>query len=85
MMNKTQRVSIKMHSKQGAIFHSLLVTFFYVFMTYSVQRKIKFTITKYIENICTWEKKKIKKRELKAINNIKNSIKKLNAIIYLNI
>ena len=55
-------------------------------MAYNLQRKIKFTFTRYTENICTWEKKiKIKKRIKNAINNIKESIKKLNAIIYLNI
>ena len=31
--------------------------FFYIFMTYNLQRKIKLTITRYIENICIWEKK----------------------------
>ena len=31
--------------------------FFYIFMTYNLQRKIKLKITRYIENICTWEKK----------------------------
>ena len=60
--------------------------FFNIFMAYNLQRKIKFTFTRYTENICTWEKKiKIKKRIKNAINNIKESIKKLNAIIYLNI
>ena len=62
------------------------VLFFNISMAYNLQRKIKFTFTRYIENICTWEKKiKIKKRIKNAINNIKESIKKLNAIIYLNI
>ena len=31
--------------------------FFYIIMTYNLQRKIKLTITRYIENICIWEKK----------------------------
>ena len=31
--------------------------FFCIFMTYNLQRKIKLTITRYIENICIWEKK----------------------------
>ena len=35
--------------------------FFYIFMTYNLQRKIKFTITRYIKNIYTWEKNKNKK------------------------
>ena len=57
-------------------------------MTYNLQRKIKFTITRYITNIYTWEKKKKKKKKEKkriesAINDKK--IKKLRAIIYLNI
>ena len=30
-------------------------------MTYNLQRKIKFTITRYIKNIYTWEKNKNKK------------------------
>ena len=33
------------------------IIFFYIFMTYNLQRKIKLTITRYIENICIWEKK----------------------------
>ena len=36
--------------------------FFYIFMTYFLQRKIKFTITRYIKNIYTWEKNKNKKK-----------------------
>ena len=32
-------------------------------MTYSLQRKIKFTISRYIKNIYTWEKKKKKKKK----------------------
>ena len=62
------------------------VLFFNISMAYNLQRKIKFTFTWYIENLCTWEKKiKIKKRIKNVINNIKESTKKLNAIIYLNI
>ena len=62
------------------------VLFFNISMAYNLQRKIKFTFTRYIENLCTWEKKiKIKKRIKNVINNIKESTKKLNAIIYLNI
>ena len=34
-------------------------------MAYNLQRKIKFTITRYIRNIYTWEKKKKKKKEKK--------------------
>ena len=36
--------------------------FFYIYMTYNLQRKIEFTITRYIKNIYTWEKMKLKKR-----------------------
>ena len=36
--------------------------FFYIFMTYNLQRKINFTVTRYIKNIYTWEKNKIKKK-----------------------
>ena len=36
--------------------------FFYIFMTYNLQRKTNFTITRYIKNIYTWEKNKIKKK-----------------------
>ena len=40
-------------------------------MTYNLQRKIKFTITRYIKNIHTWEKnkneKKQKKKRLKVL------------------
>ena len=62
------------------------VLFFNISMAYNLQRKIKFTFTRYIENLCTWEKKiKIKKRIKNVIDNIKESTKKLNAIIYLNI
>ena len=37
-------------------------------MTYNLQRKIKFTITRYIKNIYTWEKKKKKKKSKKSNN-----------------
>ena len=36
-------------------------------MTYHLQRKIKFTTTRYIKNIYTWEKNKNKKKELKVL------------------
>ena len=55
-------------------------------MTYNLQRKIKFTVTRYIKNIYTWGKNKIKKSKKRiesAINDKK--IKKLRAITYLNI
>ena len=45
------------------------VFFFNVFMTFNLQRKIKFTFTRYIENICTWEKKEKKKKKKKRIKN----------------
>ena len=37
-------------SEDGSVF------FFYIFMTYNLQRIIKFTIAKYLKNICTWKK-----------------------------
>ena len=37
--------------------HQIKLFFFYIFMTYNLQTKIKFTFTRYTENICTWEKK----------------------------
>ena len=36
-------------------------------MAYNLQRKIKFTITRYIRNIYTWEKKKKKKERKKEL------------------
>ena len=51
------------------------VFFFNVFMTFNLQRKIKFTFTRYIENICTWEKKKKKKIIKNAINKKKKVLK----------
>ena len=57
------------------VFVRMCLFFFYIFMTYNLQRKIKFTITRYIKNIYTWEKnrnkKKIKKRIKSAINDKK--------------
>ena len=55
-------------------------------MAYNLQRKIKFTITRYIRNIYTWEKKK-KKRKKKRIKSalMTKRINKLKAVVYLNI
>ena len=55
-------------------------------MAYNLQRKIKFTITRYIRNMYTWEKKK-KKRKKKRIKSalMTKRINKLKAIVYLNI
>ena len=55
-------------------------------MTYNLERKIKFTITRYIENVYTWEKnrntkKKERKKRIKSAVNDKKILKKLKAII----
>ena len=59
-------------------------------MTCNLQRNIKFTITRYIKNIYTWEKnrnkkKKKRKKRIKSAINDKKLFKKRKAIIYLNI
>ena len=55
-------------------------------MTYNLQKKRKFTITRYIKYIYTWEKNKNKKKSIEsAINNIKkySKIKSNNISEYL--
>ena len=42
--------NMSLMSEDGSVF------FFYIFMTYNLQRIIKFTIAKYLKNICTWKK-----------------------------
>ena len=55
-------------------------------MTYNLQKKRKFTITRYIKYIYTWEKNKNNKKSIEsAINNIKkySKIKSNNISEYL--
>ena len=76
MMNKTQRVSIKMHSKQGATFHSLLVTFFLCIYDIQCTKENKiYNHQVHWKYMYLGEKVKVKKKIKNAINNIKKVLK----------
>ena len=64
----------KIHSTDVNIAETSIIQthfFFYIFMTYNLQRKIKFTITRYIKNVYTWEKNRNKKKRKKEKKELK--------------